>query len=163
MTSQNQSLEEKLAQRTHAVLRQLPPAAAPPTLAARVLHEIAARASRPAPTAGITHRPLLVRLALAAVCIVCVPIAGALATSLRAQLADSLVKSGALHVLQTLRGVGDTALLLATLAGDIARAIPPAWLFGGLLASGALYALLSSLGYLVVRYTAPPHTKVRSI
>ena len=162
MNSRNRTLEEHLEHLTHEALRQLPPCRAPASLEARVLNEVAARTAQPRRAVGINRGPLAARLALMAGCVLCIPLAWVLMTSLRMQLSYMLAATGAIHVLHGFRGVSSALLLLAELAVHLAQRIPGAWLFGGLLATGALYAALCALGYLVVR-SAAPHSKVHSV
>jgi hypothetical protein len=162
MNPPNRTLEEHLEHLVHEALRQLPPCRAPASLEARVLSEVAARAAQSHRAVGIDRWPLPARLALMLGCVLCIPLAWVLVMSLRMQLRYTLTATGALHVLHGFRGVSSALLLLAELAAQLARRIPGAWLFGGLLAAGALYAALCALGYLVVRSTAP-HSKVHSV
>ena len=162
MNSRNRTLEEHLEHLTHEALRQLPPCHAPASLEARILREVAARAAQPRGTAGINRWPLAARLGLMAGCVLCIPLAWVLMKSLRMQLSYTLVATGTIHVLHGFRGVSSALLLLAELAVHLAQRIPGAWLFGGLLATGALYAALCALGHLVLR-SAAPHSKVHSV
>ncbi len=162
MNSRNRSLAEHLEHLTHEALRQLPPCRAPASLEARVLSEVATRAGEPRAATGVNRWPLTARLALMMGCVVCIPLAWVLVASLRMQLTYTLVASGAIHAVHGVRGVSSALLLLAELAVHLARQIPGAWLFGGLLATGALYAALCALGYLVLRCAAP-HSKVHSV
>ena len=162
MNSRNRTLEDYLEQLAHEALRQLPPCRAPASLEARVLSEVAARAAAPRRAAGINRWPLAARLMLMVGCVACIPLAWVLVSSLRMQLTYTLMATGAIHVLHGVRGVSSALLLLAELAVHLAQRIPGAWLFGGLLATGALYAALGALGYLVLR-SAAPHSKVHSV
>ena len=162
MNSRTRTLEEQLEHLTHATLRQLPPCRAPASLEARVLREIAARAAEPRRAAGIQRWPLAARLALMVGCVLCIPLTWVLVMSLRMQLTYTLMATGVIHVLHGMRGVGGALLLLAELAAHLAQRVPGVWLFGGLLATGALYAALGALGYLALR-SAAPHSKVHSV
>jgi hypothetical protein len=103
-----------------------------------------------------------VRAVLAAGCALCIPLAWVLATSLRMQLAYTLVATGMTHVFHGVRGASDALVLLVELAAHLLHQIPQDWLLAGLLATGALYAALIALGHLLL-YPATPHSRVHSV
>ena len=154
-------LEQRLEQLAHQALRELPSCAAPASLEARVLREIAQRAGEQRP-AGIARWPRAARALLIAACALCVPLVWMLAALLREHAAHALAGAGVGHVVRGVRGTSRTIFDLGELAVRLAHAIPSDWLFGSLLIIGAAYAMLGALGYLLL-YPTLPHSKAHTV
>ena len=129
---------ERLLVRT---LHELPLRRAPPTLEARVLHELERRASLPWWRRSFAHWPLLARAAFVVIC--CALISMAL-------LGGAVVIAG-VGSLPWMRHVGALMAAGGNLAALLARTAPPAWVYEGVAACAVLYATLFGLGAVLYR------------
>ncbi len=160
--SSDQERRERLERLAHQALRELPPCRAPAGLEARVLAEIERRAVLADRVAGIARWPATARALLIAGCTLCVPLAWLLVSRLGARLMHALSAPGVAHVVDGVTGTSRMLVGLAQLAARLADMIPKDWLFGGLVATGAAYAVLIALGYVLLHATSP-HSKVHSV
>ncbi len=137
---------ERLLDRT---LHGLPVRRAPATLESRVLAELARRAALPWWRRSFVHWPQAARAVFASMCLILAGLAFA---------AGGWAASG----LKSLHAVGVWPISWAreavavmgvaqSLSGELARAIPPDWIYGGLAAGALLYAALFGLGVAVYR------------
>ncbi len=146
----------------HEALRRLPARRAPASLEARVLREIERRAALPRWRSGIAQWPAAVRVALIGACAACGPLAWVLGRSLWTHLAAALAAPGVAPWITDAHNTGRTLLSLAELAVHLVRLIPHEWLFGGLIVTGAVYAALAAMGYLLLHPTLP-HSKAHQV
>ena len=153
--------EERLERVTHAALRQLPPCPAPACLEARILSEIERRAALPRWRAGIEQWPAAARRLLIIGCGLCVPLAWLAGPRLWTRLTGLLAHSGVAHQFTHVRNTGDSLVSLAELTAHLLRLIPKEWLFGGLIITGAVYAALAAMGYLLL-YPTLAHSRAHS-
>ena len=156
------SHEESLECLTHEALRRLPARRAPASLEARVLREIERRGALPRWRSGIAQWPAAARVGLIGACAACVPLVWVLGRSLWTHLAASLAAPDVAHWVTDAHNTGRTLLSLAELAVHLMRLIPHEWLFGGLLATGVVYAALAAMGYLLL-YPTLPHSKAHQV
>ena len=154
--------EEKLERLAHQALRAVPPRSAPASLEARVLREIGRRAARPRWRSGITHWPVAARALLGVLCGLCLPLLWALGSRVGPRLAGLLTGAGVAHQVSAVLITGDSLLSLVELAAGLLRRIPKEWLFAGLILTGAVYAALAAIGYLLVSLTLP-HSRSPSV
>jgi hypothetical protein len=133
---------EQLEQLVHRELRALPPRSAPRTLESRVLAEIARRAALPWWQQDFAHWPMAARAAFV------VSSAALIAAILwllpnfgRSELDQALAPQ--LATFDSLRAI---ASRVAEFGGLVVRSISPVWIYGGLAALAALYAVLFGLG-----------------
>ncbi len=154
--------EEKLERLAGQALRTLPPRSAPASLEARVLHEIGRRAALPRWRSGITHWPTAARALLSVFCGLCLPLLWVLGSKAGPRLAELLAGAGVAHRVGALLTTGDSLLSLVELAARLLRQIPSEWLFAGLILTGAVYAALAAIGYLLLSLTLP-HSRSPSV
>lgn len=154
--------EESLERLAHQALRQLPPCEAPVSLEARVLHEIERRAALSRWRSGFAQWPMAARVALFAGCVASVPLVWMLVRRLWVHLAAALASAGFAPWIADAHNTGRTLLSLAELAVHLVRMIPHEWLFGGLLVTGAVYATLAAMSYLLL-YPTLPHSKAHQV
>lgn len=157
-----ESHQESLERLTHEALRRLPPHRAPASLEARVLREIERRATLPRWRSGIERWPVPARAALIAACAVCVPLVWVLVRKLWVHLAAALATPGIAPWVADIHNTGRTLLSLAELAVRLLRLIPHEWLLGGLIVTGAVYAGLAAMGYLLL-YPNLPRSKAHPV
>ncbi len=155
-------LQEKLERLTDQALWPLPPRPAPASLEARVLREIARRATLPRWRSGITHWPAAARALLSVACGLCLPLLWVLGSKLGTRLGGLLAGAGIAHWISAVRTSSDSLLSLLELAARLLRLIPKEWLFAGLILTGAVYAALAAIGCLLV-YLALPHSRSSSV
>ena len=132
---------ERLIERT---LRDLPPRRAPTTLESRVFAELARRAAQPWWRRSFTHWPGAARAAFVSMS-VC--LAG-LAFVAGGRAVAGFNSMHAFHP-WSMPGVRQAAMALSGAqwaAGELSRAIPSGWIYGGLVVGAALYATLFGLG-----------------
>ncbi len=132
---------ERLLDRT---LRELPLRRAPPGLEKRVFDELQRRAALPWWRRSFAHWPSLARAGFVATCMALVGLAfleGAWAVAHLSALNTSGAPPmfWAREALAAVAGAGQLAAL-------IVGAVPPEWLYAGLVVSAALYAALFGLG-----------------
>ena len=137
---------ERLLERT---LRELPLRRAPLTLESRVLAELARRAARPWWRRGFAHWPQAARTAFVSISVCLVGLAF---------VAGGWAVSGFnfLHDLGVLSMPGARQAVMALsvaqwAAGELARAVPPNWIYGGVAAGALLYTALFGLGVAAYR------------
>lgn len=136
---------ERLEHLVTRVLREQPLLRAPASLETRILAQIGRRARQPWWRRGFDRWPLAGRLLIIAVC--CTSIAtlwifsSALWARLTAAAAHPEFGGAATSILDTGRGI----LSLGSLTARLLQAVPREWLVGGLIATGALYAILFAL------------------
>jgi hypothetical protein len=160
MSSRDQS-DEKLERLVSQVLRDQPLRQAPASLEARVLSELAARSRLPWWRRGVASWPAGVRVPVIASCAVCVPLVWVLSLWLVTRLV-AVTRARIAGPLATLQGTGHVLASLGALATHIIQSIPHDWLVGGIIATGALYAVLFALiavGYSLL-YPRPQYSKV---
>jgi len=150
---------ERLERLAHQALRELPPYRAPAGLEARVLAEIERRAALRGGAAGIAEWPAAARALVMAGCALCVPLAWLLVPPLCAQLAHALSAPGVAHLVDGVTGTSRMLVGLVQLAARLVHMIPSGWLFGGLIVTGAVYAVPLALGCLLLG----PRSKVHSV
>lgn len=153
--------EQRLERLAHEALRELPPCPAPASLEARTLREIERRAALPRWRFGIAQWPAAARWPLIAGCGLCVPLAWLLGPRLWTRLTSLLAETDLAHRLAGVRSTGHSLLSLAELAAHLLRLIPKEWLFGGLLVTGVIYAVLAAMGYLLL-YPSVSHSRAHS-
>jgi len=142
-------------------LREEPPTAAPASLESRVLAALERRAVRPWWQRGFAAWPLALRALFTA------GAAGSVAVLLWAleRVPPESMPGQALSRVDSLfafpRGAGQAFISAGELAVRLLEAIPRGWLYAGLLAAAALYAVLFGLlavAYLAL-YAAPARTQ----
>jgi hypothetical protein len=152
LTNEDQA---RLEQLIAAGLRQQPPLKAPATLQARVMAEIARRASLPWWQRSFRHWPiamqtLFVLTALLAVRLMLQVTAWSDTSHAATQIAAPV--NGGLSLLQT---IGSLWLSVLTLLNDVGTAllhrIPGFWLYLGIGAAIAMYLMLAGIGVAVYR------------
>lgn len=152
--------DEKLERLVTQVLRDQPLRQAPSSLEARVLGELAARARLPWWRRGVASWPAAVRVPVVAGCAICVPLVWVLSLWLAGRLV-SATRSRMAGPLATLRDAAHTLGSLGTVSTHIVQSIPREWLFGGIIATAMLYAVLFALvalGYSLL-YHRPDYSK----
>jgi hypothetical protein len=137
--------DEKLERLVSQTLRQQPLRRAPPSLEARVLGEIAARARLPWWRRGIATWPAAVRVPVIACCAICVPLVWIGSLWLAAKLVSVATQPAIAGPIAAVRHTGQAVVSVGALSVHIAQAIPREWLLGGIFATGTLYAVLVAL------------------
>ena len=130
-------------------LRDLPPRAAPATLEARVMAELRRRAARPWWRREVAQWPLAPRAALAAACAGSGVLAWRTGSWLFAGFGVLSGNGGA--VVSWVRGAARCLVALHSALSLFSAAMPPAFVWAGLLFAGGLYAVLIGLGALAYR------------
>jgi hypothetical protein len=144
MSSRDPS-DEKLERLVSQVLRDQPLRPAPASLEARVLGELAARARLPWWRRAIASWPAAVRIPVIAVCAVCVPLVWILSLWLAGRLVSLATHPSVAKPIATVWDTGRTIAALGTITAHIIQSIPREWLFGGFIATAALYGVLFAL------------------
>ena len=145
MNESDDALERALS---HAV-DGLPLRRAPATLEARVFGELERRAALPWWRRSFTHWPLLARAGFVVICTALIKLAfleGAVAIVGVRTLHDSGALSPA-----WLQEIWVVAVAAGNLASLLARTVPPAWAYEGVVVCAVLYAVLFGLGAAVYR------------
>ncbi|HXA36959.1 MAG TPA: hypothetical protein VNW26_11535 [Steroidobacteraceae bacterium] len=122
-------------------LRELPLRRAPPTLESRVLRELERRASLPWWRRSFAHWPLPARTAFVVICCALISMAF---------LGGGVLTAG-VSSLPLMHHVGALLAAGGNLAASLARTAPPAWVYEGVAAWAALYAVLFGLGAVLYR------------
>lgn len=144
MSSRDQT-DEKLERLVSQVLREQPLRPAPASLETRVLREIAARARLPWWRRAMTSWPLAVRIPVIVGCAVSVPLVWILSLWLAGHLVSLVTHPGVAGPIATLWDTGRAVAALDSITAHFIQSIPREWLFGGILATAALYAVLFAL------------------
>jgi hypothetical protein len=130
-------------------LRELPVRRAPATLESRVLAELARRAALPWWRRSFAHWPQAARAVFVSMCVILVGLAfaagGWAASGLRSLHAAGVWPMPWAREAVAVMGVAQW------LSGELARAIPPDWIYGGLAAGALLYTALFGLGVAAYR------------
>ena len=159
MSSRDQS-DEKLERLVTQVLRDQPLRQAPASLEARVLTELAARSRLPWWRRGVATWPAMVRVPVITGCAICVPLVWILSLWLATHLV-SATRSRIAGPLATLRDTGHTLASLGAASAHIFQSIPRDWLWGGMIATATVYAVLFALvavGYSLL-FPRPAYSK----
>ncbi len=147
--SERSEADQALEQLLTRTVRDLPLRRAPPALESRVLRELERRAALSWWRRSFSHWPMGARAAFAVVCVLLVRWTfqgGAWAVGALGSLHDS----GALSM-PWMRRAAAEAGALQQLAASLARAVPPEWLFDGLVVGAVLYTALLGLGIAAYR------------
>lgn len=134
--------QQRLERLLGGTLRDLPLRSAPASLESRVLAQLQHRAAQPWRHRSFANWPSLVRAAYVLISCGLMGLAffgGTWAVAALRMLQDSG------HVFAWARQAMAVAGAAANLAASLARAVPPAWLNGGLAAGALLYAVLFGL------------------
>jgi hypothetical protein len=137
---------ERLLERT---LRELPLRRAPLTLESRVLAELARRAALRWWRRSFAHWPQAARAAFVSMCVILAWLAfaagGWTVSGLRS------LHEGGVWPMPWARQAVEVMGIARWLSGELARAIPPDWIYGGLAAGALLYTALLGLGVAAYR------------
>jgi hypothetical protein len=139
-------------------LHELPPERAPRTLEARVLARIGHGGPLPVVHARFVQWPLAARALFVTTAGLCAGLASVCGPWLASHL---LTAAGSAHARVPIGGLRASTVSLVELARLVCRvysAVPREWLYGGLLAAGALYAALFGLAAAAYRALAAPAT-----
>jgi len=133
------------------VLREQPLRQAPPSLEARVLGEIERRAALPWWRKSFAYWPQLARVALVIALIGVVKLALQALVWLTMSVRSSQVATAIEQPVDWIHTASSVSRSLATAAEALVYAIPPQWLYLGLLLGLAMYVALFGVGAAVYR------------
>lgn len=138
--------ERQLEQYIGGVLSRQPLRQAPSTLEARVLRELAVRASKPWWLQGFSHWPWAARALFLPLGLGLVQLSF-LITGRLMSLWQTLQSSSAANTAQSgLQALSNLSQAVQTLGNMVTRDISPAWIYGGIGLALFLYAALFGLG-----------------
>jgi hypothetical protein len=143
--------DERLERLVGSLLRELPPRQAPATLEARVLQEIGRRVALPWWRKSFLHWPQVARIALVLALLGVVKLAVDSVVWLTGSVRSSQVATAIEQPVDWMQTFASIFHSLVVACNAVIAAIPPQWLYLGLLAGGTMYFVLFGAGAVLYR------------